>query len=140
VEIRTALPSLVALINDKHHDVQLATVSVLTKLADYGEFVPILRSINYSCKCEAELYEAIKNSIPSLIQLLGVQESYGRLTIVSLLSKLAARGEFATVCSLDITNADIKSSFARQLRRLSRRSLHCSMEVTTTFDWLSFLH
>jgi hypothetical protein len=35
----TAIPSLVTLLGNNHDDIQSATVSALTKFADYGKFV-----------------------------------------------------------------------------------------------------
>ena len=64
---------------------------------------------------KAELHEVIKDSIPSLIQLLGVGQSYVQSDLIPLFIKLAAHGEFIAVYHPDRANAGMKSSFARRL-------------------------
>jgi hypothetical protein len=40
-EIGTAIPRLIALLNYRWPDIRPSTVSALTKLAGYGEFMPV---------------------------------------------------------------------------------------------------
>jgi hypothetical protein len=63
------------------------------------------------------------DNVPPLIMLLN-DNNDGRLAALSTLTKLANHGEFVVVCYLDITNADMKSSFAG---KPGRRFYHLSL-------------
>jgi hypothetical protein len=103
----------------------LKVVSALTQLAIHGGVVPIYHLVIANANFEVELHEAIKDNIPSLIQLLEGGQSCAQSTASSLLIKLADHGEFVAVCYPVIANASVKSSFAKQLRRPFYHSL-CS--------------
>jgi hypothetical protein len=59
--------------------------------------------------------------------------------VLSLLVNLADHGEFVAMSYLDGTDADMKSSVARQSEQPSRRSSRLSMAVGAAFDRLRVL-
>ena len=128
------------LLDDSIGHVQLAAGSALAKLADHGEFVVVHYSDITNTGMKVEFRREIGTAIPSLVQLLESGNSAVQLAACSALVKLADHGEFVVLCYLDIANAVMKSSFSGQLGQPFHHSSRHSNTVTTTSDWLWFLH
>jgi HEAT repeat protein len=87
--IGTAIPRLIALLNDNDDDVRSGAASALTKLADHGEFVPI-NTIQTSLKhSEVKFHDIIMARILFLDGTPPDGHSHVQLDIHSLLRRLA---------------------------------------------------